>query len=237
MAATGYHTRGCQGRRTAYPRDSSIFIKNHHQDPERWQSPFSVMNKKEGKSSRRWTRFSEHIDFRRQDMKRFLGRALLLIRSPYDSVISFWNHDRTGTYNGGQGRDGLADLSASIQTEAFREFVRQEIKLWEEIYMDYLSIGSDLLVVHYEDLKTDLRGQVVRILEDLDMPVDDLRVNCSLTMPHDKVKRKARNLEDPFNDELRELIEASISRIQDMLRFRNFPLLPVEKYKWRKPIT
>ncbi len=234
MGASGLNTRGCQGRLDSNPRDSSIFIKNHHQDPERWQGPFSVLNKNKG-LTKKWTRWSEDLSFRLMDMHRMGGRALLLIRNPYDTMISFWNHDRTGSYNGGRGRDGLKDLSLSIQTEMFREFVKQEMKLWEEIYTDYLSVGSDVLVVHYEDLKTDLRGQVVRILENLEMPVDDLRVNCSLTMPHDKVKRKSRDLEDPYDDELRDIIERAIDRIQEMLKFRYFSLLPVEKYKWRQP--
>ncbi len=48
--------------------------------------------------------------------------------------ISFWNHDRTGSYDGGPAKDGLKDLAPSLLTEHFREFVRGEILLWEELY-------------------------------------------------------------------------------------------------------
>jgi len=49
-----------------------------------------------------------------------------------------------------------------LQSELFRDYVRSEVKLWEEIYQDYLTISPELLVVHYEDLKRNLANEVIR---------------------------------------------------------------------------
>ncbi len=88
------------------------------------------------------------------DIALMKGRAVLQIRNPYDALvqsitknctkfkfslfaqkkISFWNHDRTGSYDGGPAKDGLKDLAPSLLTEHFREFARGEILLWEELY-------------------------------------------------------------------------------------------------------
>ncbi len=38
----------------------------------------------------------------------------------------------------------------TLRTEKFREFARREIALWEEIYGDFLALGSHLLVLHFE---------------------------------------------------------------------------------------
>ncbi len=229
--ATGYDTFGVAAFK--YPRDSTFLIKSHHQDPYRAKRTCSVLSRHQ---SKRWTRYPEELDYRLGDIRFTKGRAVLLLRSPYDAMVSFWNHDRTYSYNGGTRiKDGLKDLAPSIQTEIFRDFVKHEMRMWEEIYLDYLSVGSRLLAVHYEDMKMDMRGEVLRILEHLELlPADAERLNCSLTMPHDKIKRKARELEDPYDDELREIIEAAIGKVQEMLRFRNLKPMPLDKYRWRK---
>ncbi len=79
--------------------------------------------------------------------------AALNIRNPYDSLISFWNHDRTQSYDGGPNKDGLKHLSDSINTQGFKNFVSMEIQLWEQIYLDYLTVGSYMMAMHYEDIK------------------------------------------------------------------------------------
>ncbi len=230
-SAAALNTIGCLGPfRTDYVRDTFFLVKTHHQDPSRWQKPFSVLSKH---SSKRWSRWPEELAWRMRDIHMMRGRAILLFRNPYDALISFWNHDRTNSYDGGPQKDGLKDLAPSLHTDVFRDFVKSEIKLWEEIYLDYLSVGSSLLVVHYEDMKRDMRGELMKIGRHLDLELEDQRLNCSLTMPHDRIKRKSKEFQDPYDQELRGLIEAAIGNIQDMLEFRNLPRLPVEKYKWR----
>ncbi len=44
----------------------------------------------------------------------------------------------------------------------FLSFAKHEIKLWEELYLDFLSMGSELEAVHYEDLKEDAGREAER---------------------------------------------------------------------------
>ncbi len=72
-----------------------------------------------------------------------------------------WNHERSYSFNGGAANIGLKSLSTSgLDTDLFREFAEREVALWKEIYLDYLSMGSSMLVVHYEDMKEDMAKQV-----------------------------------------------------------------------------
>ncbi len=214
-----------------YEMGSTMLVKTHHQNPDRWKQVFSVLNKHE---SRMWSRWSEDVAFRMKDIQFMKGRAVILFRNPYDTMISFWNHDRSGTYDGGRNKDGLKDLAESLKTDMFKDFVKNEMKLWEEIYMDYLTVGSHLMAVHYEDMKQDMAAVERDIVDYLELPVDEERIACSLKIKHDKIKRKAREVEDPFDQELRDVIEGVIERVQEMLAFRKLKPLPVERYKWRQ---
>lgn len=87
-------------------------------------------------------------------------------------------------------------------------------------------------MVHYEDLKTDLEGQVLRILQYLKLQVDEVRLRCALAEPNNQYKRRKVDMEDPFGEELHALIERSMTRVQGLLAQRKLQLLPVRKYKW-----
>ncbi len=232
LAGTIKVATGLSARLTSeYQRDKSALAGTHHQDPARWNIDFKLEHK--FGESKAWNRWSEELGYRLRSIRRMSGRAVILIRNPYDSILSFWNHDRSGFYGHGLFRDGVLDLADSVRSDLFRDFARQEVKMWEEIYLDYLSVGSDILVVHYEDMKEDLDREARRVLDYLRFPVEELRLQCSLTMNHDLIKRKKRPpLEDPFTQDLHRMVDSAIDKIQEALDFRGQPPLPVEKYRY-----
>ncbi len=131
---------------------------------------------------------------------------------------------------------GVSDIGASLQSDLFRDFVRAEIALWEDIYLDYLSMGSDLLTVHYEEMKQNISEQVYRIANHLGFDdLDPKRDECLRNMRQDTYLRKNKpNFEDPFTPELRQLVESAIDKVQHALKVRNQRLMPLELYAFRK---
>ncbi len=133
------------------------------------------------------------------------------------------------------------------------------VKMYDDL-KDYLSVGSSLVVVHYENIKEDARyifaqiqifltffiylcvkrREVTRVAGELGLShlLNETSLGCTLSMHHDKIKRKKKHLEDhqdPFDQEgLRDLVEGAIERVQESLQFRGLQMMPVEKYKWRK---
>ena len=170
---------------------------------------------------------------RLKDMARMFGRALLLIRNPYEAIISFWNHDRSGTYDSSSDY-GILNLQDSLHTDKFIDFAKTEIVLWEEIYLDYLSAGTHLEVLHYEDMKEDIEREVRRIHEYLQIPVDETRLECAFMIPKERFKRKNLHYSDPFTTELHLMFESAMRNVQNMLIWRNLKPLPLEKYKWKR---
>ena len=207
------------------------FVKTHHQASNKWASVL----KTPGRSSKKWARAPEDLVYRLTHMAGRMGRAVLLIRNPYEALISFWNHDRSGTYDS-KTSNGLLEVAESLRSEMFRDFVRLEIRLWSEINEDYLALSPDLLVVHYEDVKDDWRGQMARIFGYIDIEVDEVGYECYETYGKESYKRKhssSKEWGDPFTPELRTLIEDAIERVQRLLKLRRQPPMPVEKYKFR----
>ena len=73
--------------------------------------------------SRRSLRRKEHIHWRVQNIIRYEGRAILLLRNPYEAIISQWNHRKADNEV-----DSLRNLEESFKSEEFQKFASIEIK-------------------------------------------------------------------------------------------------------------
>ena len=119
-----------------------------------------------------------------------------------------------------------------LHLDIFRDFIKMEIGLWLEIYLDYLALASDLYVIHYENVKADTENQIRGILHHLEIPVNEDRMDCTINNPQEKFKRKKLEYESPFDDELHQLIEKAMLSVNELLKKRNQETMPFHKYKW-----
>lgn len=231
---TGLASYGCinyQNPEKSYVPNSAVFEKTHLQYEGRWRETFFI--KGAGMKEKMWSRWSEELSWRLKHISRLDGRAVLLIRNPYEAIISLWNHERSGSYDASY-KQATKDLSASLNTPLFLDFAKLEIGLWAEINLDFLSLGTEILVIHYENAKNDWRSEFKRVHEYLGLSWNEGRANCVEKHAKDTFHRKASNYDNPFTPELHTLIENAIQQVQDLLRARGQPELPIEKYKWRR---
>jgi len=131
-----------------------------------------------------------------------------------------------------------------------------EISVWEEIATDYLSLASEIFVIHFENfVENPIKDvsskdssyslvshhflmQIKAILQSYDIDIDDERIECSLTQSKDQIvrgeerKMSKKAVREILGKELalREAFDSSIERVQTLLQLRNLPSLPVEKY-------
>ncbi len=68
------------------------------------------------------TRHSEDLGWRLEHILRFGGRGLLLVRNPYDAVVSYWNHATAGEHV------VLPNMVEHLHTEDFKNFAMVEIE-------------------------------------------------------------------------------------------------------------
>lgn len=220
-------TRGCSDEESS--RQDAILVKTHHQSVESWRSPFNVLNK----SVKMWNRMPADLLWRMRHLVSMGGRAVVLIRNPYEAIISFWQHDRSRTYDKAVKR-GVKDLQGTMKTEMFRDFVRLEIGLWEEIYLDFLSYSSHIMVTHYENIKNDAVGELKKIHAFLEIPVRPDGLECIQKHSYDKYKRKhSIEYSNPYDKELTLRIESAIEKVQAVLIRRKLDPLPLQLYKYR----
>ena len=104
--------------------------------------------------------------------------------------------------------------------------------MWEEIYLDNLSMGSQLLAIHYEQFKENPKREMAKIMDAIEVDYNPKRLDCFASDTRDQHRRTAKAYPNPYTQELTDLFMAAIGRVQDMLTKRGLELMPVHKYKW-----
>ena len=111
------------------------------------------------------------LKWREDHVRQFVGGGVLVIRNPYNAIISFWNFEQTRTHTVFAARKSFCSLE-------FREFAFRSILRWYELHEDWLSLGRDLHVVLYEDLVRAPLAEIRRITDHLNIPIDPPRLAC-----------------------------------------------------------
>ncbi len=173
------------------------------------------------------------LAFRLRALRIMGGRMILLFRNPHEAIISWWNHLRTKDASG----LGLppATLKSSLRSREFCRFARAEAALWRLLALDTLSLTSELLVVHYEDMREDPLAQMERALRFLKLPTNKDRFDCVRRFPLPKRRNSGVHLpeeESPFCVEAAEELEEAIQEVDAALRSGGHSPLPVSRYKY-----
>jgi len=113
-------------------------------------------------------------------------RGVLIIRNPYDALLSFWNFRYTKNKNK---HTGIIRKS-EFNYKKWANFVRKEIPGWTSLIMSWIENSQDYLIVLYEDVQKDPREELIRILGYLNQPVNTARLDCLM---------KPEHLEGPFH--------------------------------------
>ena len=106
-------------------------------------------------------------------------------------------------------------------------------RLWYETIVEWVSIGSHVTVVHYEDLKTDRATEIERLLRFFNIPIDPIRIDCLKSTGYDNIKRKASGFQVTramFDTETNDLVDSYIGKMNQVLRKYKQNELPLQKY-------
>ena len=87
--------------------------------------------------------------------------------------------------------------------------------------------------MHYENLIHDRENQFRKLVQYLQLPVDEKRLACALKHDFVAFKRnssRTKNNRDPFTSRQRIIIDNAISTVQLVLKQLNFDPLPLDHY-------
>ena len=119
----------------------------------------------------------------------------------------------------------------------FERFVLENIHIWTTVIEDWVRVG-DILVVHYENILEDRTTELKKILNFLDVEVNETRIKCVEYCKNDMYKRKVTTINQsspPYTDFLRKEIDKSMQYIDDLLVEFEHESLPFVKYNvWLK---
>ncbi|XP_071514227.1 sialate:O-sulfotransferase 2-like [Panulirus ornatus] len=166
---------------------------------------------------------------RLKDINKFYGRGLLLLRNPYDTLIAYRNYLSAGHL-------GVAGPVAFRGAEWAR-FVRGQMEVWRAYALDWITMGRNVLVVHYEHLLQDPQRELLRILQFLRLRVDRHRLQCVMANLNGAFRRVTPDkisyrLRDPYTKELHEVVETAMRDVDSALREHDWPLLPLQLYSY-----
>lgn len=199
-----------------YQRNSASLIKSQHQRAELYQKITPDVNRK-----------SETMTWRLDHIYEFGGRAILLIRNPYESILAHWNHVLAGELE--LDREYLSTL----HSPQFVEFAKIEIKLWLEILFDWIPISPNLMVLHFEDFKKDMAKELLRVSEFFRLEPDLERLRCVSSLENTTWRRNKRPKVrmTHFPPEIVALFDETIDQARILLQAYGFEDLPVNLYK------
>ena len=111
--------------------DKTIFKAGHYGETVDFMDGTTILQKTHYTAS-----YKNHIN-------KFGGRAVLVIRNPYEAILSNWNWIRTQSHT-------KTVATKSLQSAKFRKFVRAGATRWLKIIQDWLFYSKELYVVFYE---------------------------------------------------------------------------------------
>ena len=77
---------------------------------------------------------------------------------------------------------------------------------------------KNAVVVHFEDFIKDRRKEMMRILNHLDIEVDETRKECALNLSFEKYKRKSLNTEYSFSEKVIKVVEDKMELVNKVLK-------------------
>lgn len=95
-----------------------------------------------------------------------------------------------------------------------------------------------LHVLHYENVKSDLRGEIKNLLLFLGIIPDDKRINCLLKQASGSFQRASLNGLDkklPFRKQMRMKIDQVIAEVNKLLVRRGYQMMPLGKIHFHAP--
>ncbi|XP_071439071.1 WSCD family member AAEL009094-like [Hetaerina americana] len=175
----------------------------------------------------------------------FRGRAVLLLRNPYEALLSYRNFlyaGHTGFAPHDRFRGPEWERFASRLAVVWRELAATWINVSRSDvpgYSESMGLRPAATVLHFERLRLDPGGSLRRLLTFLRLPRDPERIACALSHLDGPFRRPLRSpqralfqIRDPFSADLHRILDAAIADVDHMLIKRGWGRAPTHLYKF-----
>ena len=198
---------GHYGEGRDYKDGSTILQKTHHR---------SLYIEKYTGYDRKW---------RETHVAAFNGKAVMVIRNPYKAILSYWNFFNTKSHTN-------VISEGSFESSKFKDFIFTGASRWLELIEDWLSLGKSIYIIFYEELVDDPVGEMKKLLEHLNLSVDEGRLSCISQHLSGTFHRKVHQAKDPFNQDHHHVLDRVIEKAGMIIAQNTGRKLPVERYEF-----
>lgn len=162
----------------------------------------------------------------------FRGRGILLLRNPYEALLSYRNY----LYGG---HTGLAPEDR-FKGHEWEIFASGLAVVWKELAATWINNTKQggATVLHFEQVKQDPREAVRSVLNFLGIATDEHRLSCVLSHVDGPFKRPSFLQEasfrqnDPFSVKLHRILDSAIEDVDELLERRRWDRAPRHLYKY-----
>jgi len=127
----------------------------------------------------------------KQVPKKF-DRVILLIRDPFDRLVSEWNRENSGSHT------GSASLKSFSNKARWEKYVKNALNNWQEFYTSYYDnyqSENQLHIVRYENLKENLGLEMEKLMNFLNLEFDKSVESCVVEKQEGSFKRPSSNID------------------------------------------
>ncbi|XP_065348218.1 sialate:O-sulfotransferase 2-like [Cloeon dipterum] len=170
---------------------------------------------------------------KRAELTLFKGRGVLLLRNPYEAIISYRNY----LYGG---HTGFAPYD-SFRGPEWEQFAIRLTEIWRELAATWIVYSRDAMVLHYELMKNEPITHLKGILHFLKFPVDNQRLMCVVSHIDGPFRRPSTQqlmfeIKDPYPDKVHHVLDAAIDQVNALLRQKGWQQMPTHLYKFYRRV-
>ncbi|XP_030830863.1 WSC domain-containing protein 1 [Strongylocentrotus purpuratus] len=209
IALTGVPGSGNTWLRYLIERASGFYTGSVYRDQRLHDGGFKgeLVNHRSGK-----TVIIKTHDMGSSETTRIFEGAVVIVRNPYDTLLSYANLVA-------KGHTGWASRQY-FNSQEWDTFVESASIAWKDRITTWVT-RDNVMAVFYERLKSDLRRQITNILEFLDVPIDDARLDCTVAHPEGSFHRQkgeSNRTFDPYTDKHKSIVKMHIKAVSKVLR-------------------
>ena len=131
-----------------------------------------------------------HASYKKDKAKMEYDKVILLVRNPWEAAFS--NFNRINSNN-----SHTETVNSMLNQREVKIFCEGQLKHWRNFHLSWKKEFADsdrLLIVHYEELQSNLKSQLKKISDFLRISIDEEVYECVIQNSKGKFKREKGNI-------------------------------------------
>ena len=205
--------------------DTSLVGEGHWGEERKWDDGSTIVQKTHHRALYLYKYEGYGLKWKKEQVKGFGGRGVVLVRNPYKAILSYWNFFNTKSHTSTAGQN-------TFQALKFQDFVSTGAERWLELILDWTEFGQEVFFIFYEDLVDDPVSEMRHLVNYLGLKVSERRLACISQHLQGSFLRSEHQIINPFTSTQHSQIRAVINKAWKIIEKKTGRNIPLEKYQY-----